>query len=378
MSITPHAETTLPVVDYKITDQALAQLKKQYAKLPANTPVEYKTIVAAIADIRTRRTTIEKMRKNLKSDALAYGKKIDNEAKRVTALLFEIEDPLKATKQAVDDEKERTRLEAIRVEQDRVDKIKALIDKRFGMPRVEGLAAESSTLIRARLAAIEGHSVSEDEFQEFTDFASQAKIALVACVNTILADRIIVEDAENERIAEDARQAAVKAEQDKERETLAAERRQLEKEKEELAAEKAKIQAAQETAPPAEEQTAGEAAGADIEEKAAQPHVLGAEKAADGPEIGQDAGSEGGEPVFQVLNEEQAPVDPYPRKISTELQDLMAQSIGVDPQDFDEEVARLMITIGKGCYWSEELHGKARMLAHEFGEEFMAVASMSD
>lgn len=102
---------TTPIVEYNVSDAAISKLKEKYDGLTAETPQGYKEVVLAIAETRTLRVAVEKTRVELKADALAYGRKVDTEAKRITAALMEIEEPLKLAKQAVDDEKERIRWE---------------------------------------------------------------------------------------------------------------------------------------------------------------------------------------------------------------------------------------------------------------------------
>src|SRR5579863_5138042 len=98
---------TAELVTYSITDADIAATQAAYAGLTADTPKGYEEVRLAIAHCRDTRVAIEKRRVELKADALAWGKKVDAEAKRITTLLEEIEDPLKAKKQAVDDEKAR-------------------------------------------------------------------------------------------------------------------------------------------------------------------------------------------------------------------------------------------------------------------------------
>ena len=124
---TPTIEKTdnLPV-QYSPSDGAIAEMKQRFSGLTCATPTEYEKVRSAIATTRSHRVAIEKRRVELKADALAWGKKVDAEAKRLTALLLEIEEPLKAAKQAVDDEKERKAKEVAEAERKRVeDEIRA-------------------------------------------------------------------------------------------------------------------------------------------------------------------------------------------------------------------------------------------------------------
>lgn len=97
-------ETTL--IRFDVTDEAIRQLGLQFKDAEAETKNGYDHVKAGIATVGKLRSQVEKTRKALKHDALDYGRKVDGEAKRITAALREVEDPLKKKKQAVDDAKQ--------------------------------------------------------------------------------------------------------------------------------------------------------------------------------------------------------------------------------------------------------------------------------
>ncbi len=113
-------ERTKPLVQYTPSDAAIAELKTQLGGLKADTPVGYELVRQGIAQTRNFRVAIEKRRVELKADALAWGRKVDSEAHRLTDLLLEIETPLKLEKQKIDEEKERTRREAEEAEKAKI------------------------------------------------------------------------------------------------------------------------------------------------------------------------------------------------------------------------------------------------------------------
>jgi hypothetical protein len=94
--------TEAPPRLYDVTDAAIADLKQELTGL-----TEYHAVSKGIAKVRTLRTRIEATRKQLKADSLAWGRKVDSEAKRITEQLEAIEEPLKQLKAAIDDAKER-------------------------------------------------------------------------------------------------------------------------------------------------------------------------------------------------------------------------------------------------------------------------------
>ena len=124
------------VVQYNVTDAAIAEIAEEFRDIDASTTVGYKAAVAGIRRTRELRGEIELTRKSLKSDALAFGRKVDKEARRIIDSLLEIETPLKTSKEAVDNakaevkrkaeearlEEERRMLEREREEKDRIEK----------------------------------------------------------------------------------------------------------------------------------------------------------------------------------------------------------------------------------------------------------------
>ena len=105
-------ETEALIVRYDVTDAAIAELAEANKDADASTPDGYRGVVQGIASTRALRVSVEATRKDLKKDALAYGRRVDGEAKRITAALLEIEQPLKELKAGVDDEKARVKREA--------------------------------------------------------------------------------------------------------------------------------------------------------------------------------------------------------------------------------------------------------------------------
>jgi len=89
---------TAPVVRYGVSDAAIADLRNEVGGLRAD--VDYDATRLALGRIVKLRTGVEKRRKELKEDALKWGRKVDSEAKRLTGLLEEIETPLRDSKDA--------------------------------------------------------------------------------------------------------------------------------------------------------------------------------------------------------------------------------------------------------------------------------------
>ena len=120
---------TTDIKEYTATEAALAELEQKYKDIPDCRDKEnYERVRKGIAEVRGYRTSLEKMRKELGTEARAHLNKINSEAKRITARLLAIEEPMKAAKRAVDEEKERIKREKAAAEAKRVADIQARID----------------------------------------------------------------------------------------------------------------------------------------------------------------------------------------------------------------------------------------------------------
>jgi hypothetical protein len=100
---------------FNVTDAAIAKLNTDYMALTVKGAADksgYEIVKAARIDIKKRRVEVEKTRVTLKAESLEYGRRVDGEAKRITALLEPIETHLIAQEKIVDDEKARIKAEA--------------------------------------------------------------------------------------------------------------------------------------------------------------------------------------------------------------------------------------------------------------------------
>lgn len=100
------------VVQYSVSDGAIAEIAERFKDAEASTTDGYKNVVAGIRCTRDLRVEVEARRKELKTDALVYGRKVDGEARRITDALLEVENPLKLLKEQVDHEKARAKRDA--------------------------------------------------------------------------------------------------------------------------------------------------------------------------------------------------------------------------------------------------------------------------
>jgi chromosome segregation ATPase len=103
-----------PLVRYNPADREIKDLALKLSPLPKviQTDEEYEQVRRGLLLAGKYRSAIEKQRVRAKADSLDWGRKVDAEAKRLTELVRDIENPLKAAKQLVDDRTAKAAREA--------------------------------------------------------------------------------------------------------------------------------------------------------------------------------------------------------------------------------------------------------------------------
>ena len=160
--------TEYPPIRYSITNAAIDQLREKHAVVhDAWTEDGYKKVSEAIKELTKLRNDIERTRKAIKKPALEYGRKIDTEAKRITARLVEIEKPHREAKEHKDAElraREEARRDAINK---RIAHMTKLCTHSVGQP---------SDKIESIIEELCGIDVSDEAlFGEYTNEAGQTQ-----------------------------------------------------------------------------------------------------------------------------------------------------------------------------------------------------------
>ena len=212
-------KTELKPVDYNVTEEAIEALRVKYAnpKRPESKE-ELAVLGKGINEVRKLRTTVEKRRKELKAEALAYGRMVDSTAKNITSKLLEIEEPMKAIKKEIEEEEERREAERVRDIKEKMETMRGLPLKASCM-EVEGISSMIENLLSWEITCW--------EFGEFKLDAQKIKETAIAALNEILTRK--KEDEENRKRAEQARLEAeerMKAAREKEQ-ALEEERKRL-------------------------------------------------------------------------------------------------------------------------------------------------------
>ena len=234
---------TTALKKYSVTDAVIAKYKQEYMALTVKGIDDkngYDICHTARMEIKGKRVEVEKTRKKLKEDSLEYGRAVDKEAKRITALLEPIEEHLTAQEKIIDDELERKRQALInakleeeaaakKAEEDRIAKVRA--DQEAEALRLATISKEQSE----REAKIkEAEAAIEREKQRVIDeeIARKKKIQDEK-------DKAEAEKKSKEELEKAKKEAAEKALKDAEERRIKEEKAKAEKaEKERIAAEK--------------------------------------------------------------------------------------------------------------------------------------------
>jgi len=235
------------IVRYDRTAAALAELKARYAgaKFDCTTTAGDKAARAARQELVQLRTSLDRKRQEFKAPALAFGKAIDSEAKRLTAEIEALELPIDAQIKA--DEARRERERQAKAEAEAV-RLAAIQD------RLEGIREGLQDAMMAKTAADVQREIDHriqnfgqpkrEQFEEFYDqavalweqtLAGMRRVLVQRQEQEVEAARVAAERAELERL-----RAEAAAREQAERERIAAEQRA---EAEKLAKARAEIEA---------------------------------------------------------------------------------------------------------------------------------------
>lgn len=226
------------IAEYSPTAAALAELRNRLANVAYDVTTTKGMEVAKRdrAEVRGLRTSLEKMRQDIKAPALERCRLIDAEAKRITADLLELETPIDEQIKAEEQRKEAEKQARIQAEFGRVQAIQDAIAELHMEAAVTG---KPSAFIAERLEAIKALALDPLVYQEMMAQAEQARAMVVGKLETALnaqkfaeaeAAKLAAERAELEQLraaaAEQKRKddAAAKAAREAEEERAAAER----------------------------------------------------------------------------------------------------------------------------------------------------------
>jgi colicin import membrane protein len=251
---------TTQIAEYSETEAGLADLRQKFKGVVFDVATRTGMVdaIKARAELRTTRVALEKKRVELKAPALERSRLIDAEAKRITAEILALEDPIDAAIKAEEGRKERERQEREAAEAARKQAIQQRIEAISNTPG--GYVGKESGAVAAALADMRSLVIDEATYAEFAVSAGEAKGRAIAALEQLYAGAVALEQQRAEIAREQA--AARDRAQREQQEREARERQEAAEKAERDAAEKARRDALE------------------AEEKAAKERIAAAELAA--------------------------------------------------------------------------------------------------
>jgi hypothetical protein len=222
---------------FNVSDAAISELSTQYMPLVVKGIDDkdgLKVVNAARKVVKGYRIDVDKRRKELNADALEYQRRINGEAKRITALLEPIENHLANEEKKIDDEIERIKLEKEQAEAEKLkERISTLTRLGFKFNGIKYITEYLDTFNNAQIEIAMLH-VKQIDDATWDDFTANAyhyqqmdltrKVEEIRLANEkrereeaerkVEADRLIQQrreqEMENERLADIAHMQAKK------------------------------------------------------------------------------------------------------------------------------------------------------------------------
>lgn len=190
------------IVEFSPIAAALADLASRYAgqRYEVSTKDGMHAARTARRELRELRVDIEKRRETLKAPIIARGRLLDSEAKRITAALSALEDPIDAQIKSEEQRAERERAERERHERERVAAIDARIAWIRRMP-AEAAARRTSADLSTLLAMLRALPIDAQRYAEKLDAAGVAHREAVELLEGMVA-AATAREAEAARLAE--------------------------------------------------------------------------------------------------------------------------------------------------------------------------------
>jgi chemotaxis protein histidine kinase CheA len=191
---------TTAITEYSVTEAALSKLKEQYGATVwvVDTPDRMTNAKRARAEIRKWRTDLEAERKRIKKPALDRCRDIDTEAKRITAELLALEDPVDQAIKDVELAKRREEERRAREEEQRIEGYKFEIENIRGIPFA--MVGHSPSQIEEAANKLKGQDVSHMDF--LSGEADLAKAESIEKLRSMYVDAKAQEE-EAERLAKE-------------------------------------------------------------------------------------------------------------------------------------------------------------------------------
>lgn len=170
------------VVALGVTDARLAELRAEYQGLTIEdgNDESYSEVSTAIREISGLRSQVEERRLEIKRPLLKRCKILDNEAKRITAELKQIEDPLVAERTRVREKQRKAKEERERAERERVEALERRVEDLKTLANAEDPqrapdAEPTSADLQVAYNALREREITREEFEEFYERAIEIR-----------------------------------------------------------------------------------------------------------------------------------------------------------------------------------------------------------
>jgi len=191
------------LIVYNITDAAIAEMKNKYTALTVKDVTDTNGFLecrTARMVVRDRRIEVEKRRKELKSESLSFGRKVDDRAKEITKGLTEIEDHLQTNEDVINNEKKRIQAEVDKKDQEkfesRINILNGYKSYSTNIDEIKLMSDEEFDELKAN--AKENFETLEREATELREQAEKTRIE-----RDELLKKQKVQDAENQKLKDE-------------------------------------------------------------------------------------------------------------------------------------------------------------------------------
>jgi hypothetical protein len=205
-------------IEYDVTEEGLSKIESRWETVPdCHERENYELVRKGVSEIVGLRGDVERRRKELKKDALEYGRNIDAAAKKIVSRLSAVETRLKTAKGEIDEEKR------IEKERKKEEERQRLAELEIKVQLVRNMAAiridDTSDTLRSRAVVAEQMHIDEAEYQDLTGQAVAAQMDVIGLLN----------DAADKMAAREKREAEERAELERQREAQRIEAERLKK-----------------------------------------------------------------------------------------------------------------------------------------------------
>jgi colicin import membrane protein len=209
----PDTSSGTDIAEFKATEAALAKLQEAYdgAQYDVTTPAGMLAATQGRRELRELRVDIEKRRKELKAPLIEQGRHIEDEAKRITAALVALEDPIDAQIQAEQKRRDQIKEEEAQAKRDKLAGIQKRIARISEEPVL--LVGKPVAEVEARLEVLRATVLDPEVYGEYHQQAVEALAEMLPKAEGVLVAARAHEAAQAELAAGRAALAAREAEE---------------------------------------------------------------------------------------------------------------------------------------------------------------------